>query len=72
MREGSGTQSIHIVDDDEAVRNSLAPWWRPQGFLSKIYPSAIELQPARAVWQLIALWLISACPRWMGLNSSRS
>jgi hypothetical protein len=78
MREGSGTQSIHIVDDDEAVRDSLAALVESAGLSAKAYASAIELLtspgglPARVVWQLIALWRTSACPRWMGLNSSRS
>jgi len=43
MREGSGTQSIHIVDDDEAVRDSLAALVESAGLSAKAYASAIEL-----------------------------
>jgi two-component system, LuxR family, response regulator FixJ len=43
MREGSGTQSIHIVDDDEAVRDSLAALVESAGLSAKVYASAIEL-----------------------------
>ena len=44
MREGSGTQSIHIVDDDdEAVRDSLAALVEAAGLSAKVYASAIEL-----------------------------
>src|SRR5215218_7381960 len=43
MREGSGTQSIHIVDDDEAVRDSLVALVEAAGLSAKAYASAIEL-----------------------------
>ena len=43
MREGSGTQSIHIVDDDEAVRDLLAALVESAGLSAKAYASAIEL-----------------------------
>src|SRR4051794_13487768 len=43
MREGSGTRSIHIVDDDEAVRDSLAALVESAGLSAKAYASAIEL-----------------------------
>src|SRR4051794_41717259 len=43
MREGSGTQSINIVDDDEAVRDSLAALVESAGLSAKAYASAIEL-----------------------------
>src|SRR4051795_8754229 len=43
MREGSGTRSIHIVDDDEAERESLAALVEAAGLSAKAYASAIEL-----------------------------
>jgi two-component system response regulator FixJ len=43
MVEGSGGQSVHIVDDDEAVRESLAALVESEGFSAKTYTSAIEL-----------------------------
>src|SRR3982751_4344330 len=43
MVERSGGQSVHIVDDDEAVRDSLAALVEAAGLLAKTYASAIEL-----------------------------
>ena len=43
MVESSEGQCVHIVDDDEAVRESLAALVEAAGFLSKTYPSAVEL-----------------------------
>src|SRR3954470_22740770 len=43
MVESSEGQCVHIVDDDDAVRESLAALVEAAGFLSKTYPSAVEL-----------------------------
>src|SRR3954466_3000717 len=43
MAERSGGQSVHIVDDDEAVRDSLAALVASAGFSAKTYASAVEL-----------------------------
>src|SRR3954471_4022937 len=43
MLESSGGRSVHIVDDDEAVRDSLATLVESAGFLAKTYASAVEL-----------------------------
>src|SRR3982750_2750066 len=43
MGEGSGTQSTPILDDDEAVRDSLAALVESAGLSAKVYASAIEL-----------------------------
>ena len=43
MVESSEAQCVHIVDDDEAVRESLAALVEAAGFLSKTYPSAVAL-----------------------------
>src|SRR3954454_2139922 len=43
MVERSGGQSVHIVDDDEAVRDSLATLVESAGLSAKTYASAVEL-----------------------------
>src|SRR3954464_15086432 len=43
MLESSGGRSVHIVDDDEAVRDSLATLVESAGLSAKAYTSAIEL-----------------------------
>ena len=43
MLESSGGRSVHIVDDDEAVRDSLATLVESAGFLAKTFASAVEL-----------------------------
>src|SRR3954451_22421882 len=43
MSERSGGQSVHIVDDDEAVRDSLAALVEAAGLSAKTYASAVEL-----------------------------
>jgi len=43
MSERSGGQSVHIVDDDEAIRDSLAAMVEAAGFSAKTYASAVEL-----------------------------
>src|SRR3954447_26209343 len=43
MVEGSEGQSVHIVDDDEAARDSLAALVESAGFSAKTYASATEL-----------------------------
>jgi two-component system response regulator FixJ len=43
MVESSEGQCVHIVDDDDAVRESLAALVEAAGFLSKTYPSAVAL-----------------------------
>jgi len=43
MVESSGGRSVHIVDDDEAVRDSLAALVESAGFSARTYASAIAL-----------------------------
>ena len=43
MSGRSAGQSVHIVDDDEAVRESLAALVESAGFAAKTYASAVEL-----------------------------
>src|SRR3954471_24226484 len=43
MSERSGGQSVHIVDDDEATRDSLAAMVEAAGLSANTYASAVEL-----------------------------
>ena len=43
MADRSGGQSVHIIDDDEAVRDSLAALVEAAGLSAKTYASAVEL-----------------------------
>ena len=42
MRGKKGSISVYVVDDDEAVRDSLAVLLELEGFLVKVFPTPVE------------------------------
>lgn len=45
MRGSNETLSIYVVDDDDAVRDSLAALLEPEGFIVHLFPSAEAFLP---------------------------
>ncbi|MGZ8286216.1 MAG: response regulator transcription factor, partial [Allosphingosinicella sp.] len=39
---GDSNRTIHLVDDDEAIRRSVSFMLRTSGYLVKTYPSGVE------------------------------